>query len=292
MAPQQLPWPLLPSLFQAQHVNLTPRYILSVRCLAMLFLEAIRFFQWAISILYTLLTDLILKLIACSPGFWGVCPAPHTLDKITLISFADIFISGLLFKWFTWPITESRGDRGAGSFEGLSSCSQVDPGTTGPSSWLVDPKPPHPSVFFKSAEPPVASFSAHMEFSMCLLDLYGRQIESIKGQIKTTKGLQNWAGSHPLTCNERQTPGWFDEQSCSLCSWWNHSHLSSPHFLLPEEHWKQSSMLHENTKKQHNGNVFRQLTTGFVTVFSSDFSGRPSLELFSCWSNSWVCSHT
>ena len=84
MAPQQLPWLLLPSLFQAQHVNLTPRYILSVRCLAMLFLEAIRFNQWAISILYTLLTDLILKLIACSPGFWGVCPTPHPLDKISL----------------------------------------------------------------------------------------------------------------------------------------------------------------------------------------------------------------
>ena len=77
MAPQQLPWLLQPSLSQAQHVNLTPRYISSVRCLAMLFLEAI-------SILYTLHTDLVLKLIACSPGFWGVCPAPHTLDKISL----------------------------------------------------------------------------------------------------------------------------------------------------------------------------------------------------------------
>ena len=46
---------------------------------------------------------------------------------------------------------------------------------------------------------------------------------------------------------------------------------------------------HINAMKRE---VFRQLTTGFVTVFSSDLSGRPSLELFSCWSNSWVCSQT
>ena len=113
-----------------------------------------------------MLCYLIFQLVACFLSLRSVCPVgadcPLTL-KFRLILFDFNVVRSL-----TWPITESKVLRAAGSLEGLSSCCQVDPGGTMASSPLA--RPPQPRVFFKSAEPP-ASFSAQIEFSMCLLDL-------------------------------------------------------------------------------------------------------------------------
>ena len=161
---------LLPSPSQAQRVNLTP---VGSECQmprkAFLGSNLVDFLEEA--------THLILHLISCFPRFWSLCSASNTLWYHIIVSVASILL-GLLFKSITCPTTESRGDRDAGSLEGLSSCSQVDTDID-PSSRL--PKPPHPKVLVKSDEPP-ASFSAHMEFSMCLLDLMIMKVKEMRGK--------------------------------------------------------------------------------------------------------------
>ena len=53
--------------------------------------------------------------------------------------------------------------------------------------------------------------------------------------------------------------------------------------------WKHQNNILAVYLEQHQEERKGELTTGLVAVLSSDFS---SLELFNCWSNNWVCSHT